>query len=189
MPFRLQAKKVFLTYAQCPLEKQYVLDTLKFRYPTLVKWHIGRETHEDGNFHLHCLLEFSAKLTTQNVAAFDIDYHHPNVQTVKNSKQDVQRVWEYCGKEDDEPLSNWSRPTKRSWSEIVEEAEDRESFISAIVREYTRDAVLNLQRIEYFASKHWDTPNQPYVPDPDQSFILPEVLQLWKRDEFSKVLS
>lgn len=187
MPFRFQASRAFLTYAQCPLSKDDILTALQQnRAFELAKWHIGREQHEDGNYHIHALLEFATKFNTRNPRAFDIGNYHPNIAPVKASKADLIRVYRYVEKEDEEPLSNWERPFKRTYKEIIDASNDPVNFINELTVDHARDVVLNLQRIEYYAAKKWKK-DRTYVPDPDQAFVLPEMLELWKRDEFTKV--
>lgn len=71
MSFQYNAKSVFLTYAQCPLEKQVLLDFLQTK-GTLTKCAIAREAHEDGNFHLHCAVWFDDNLRFRDPAHLDI---------------------------------------------------------------------------------------------------------------------
>lgn len=81
--FRLQAKRVFLTYPQCPLMKERLYTFINEKYP--IKYAlISTELHEDGNTHLHAAIEFKKKIYTRSQATFDLEGYHPNIQAVKN---------------------------------------------------------------------------------------------------------
>lgn len=64
------AVSVFLTYPQCSLPKEDALSSLEAislkKGLTIQKYIIARETHKDGNFHLHCLLHFNRKFNCRN---------------------------------------------------------------------------------------------------------------------------
>jgi hypothetical protein len=97
--FRINAKSFFLTYPQCPLQKDELkafLDT-KGRVTYTI---IGRETHEDGHYHLHALVTYETKLNVKRETFFDFDGYHPNTQAAKN----VPALKNYISKEDPAPL-------------------------------------------------------------------------------------
>lgn len=97
--FRINAKSFFLTYPQCNATKEDLktfLDT-KGRTTYLL---IGRETHEDGAYHLHALVTYERKLNVKRQNYFDFQEYHPNIQAARN----LQAVKTYIQKEDTEPL-------------------------------------------------------------------------------------
>lgn len=107
--FRLQAKRLFLTYSQCPLAREDVLLRLgSLLLPNTIKAHlIARETHADGNTHLHVFLELTDRFETRDARFFDLPdpttpqkTHHPNTQAVRSPTA----VQAYLLKEDPEPL-------------------------------------------------------------------------------------
>lgn len=106
MTFRYNAKSIFLTYSQCPLERETVLQALKDKaVPAtnqLLKACIGRETHQDGNLHLHCCAWYTQPLQFSKADHFDILGYHPNIKDsrVGNKKKAIH----YCAKEDPSPL-------------------------------------------------------------------------------------
>lgn len=74
-------------------------------------------------------------------------------------------VLEYVSK-DDNYVANFKVTVKRSWSQIVEESGSSEDFIQNAKRFRTHDSVMNLQRIEYFADKHFNKKDKrTYVPE------------------------
>lgn len=104
MAFRLQKRKLGLTYPQCPC-KERVFAMLKDLVPSATCIIVGWEAHEDGGMHLHCLVESSAKIETENVRHFDLvvsetERYHPNFLAGEAGPK-----WRaYCMKEDLEPL-------------------------------------------------------------------------------------
>lgn len=107
--FRYDSKSIFLTYAQCDATKEALLQKLKAaaKAPNqLKKACIGRETHEDGNYHLHACAWYTQRLTFRSADYMDLEYEgktfHPNVKDkqVKSKKKALG----YCAKEDPEPL-------------------------------------------------------------------------------------
>lgn len=88
--FRLQSKAIFLTYPQCDFPHTALMDRLKQAFPDpLNHFLVSREKHEDGSWHLHCLLDLHKKLRTRRVNYFDdlVDPpKHPNIKSKLQSK-------------------------------------------------------------------------------------------------------
>jgi len=106
--FRIQYKFIGLTYSQCPLEKEVLLERLqgilsKSGYQ-LVSHYIVKEFHKDGNAHIHAWIELAGKPNIQNRKYFDIDGYHTNIGECKKNWN-----WNYLKKFDKEPLTNVSR--------------------------------------------------------------------------------
>nr|AGS77229.1 AC1 [Mungbean yellow mosaic virus]AGS77263.1 AC1 [Mungbean yellow mosaic virus] len=102
--FAINAKNYFLTYPRCPLTKEDVLEQLlALSTPVNKKFiRVCRELHEDGEPHLHVLLQFEGKLQTKNERFFDLvsptrsAHYHPNVQAAK-SASDVKSYMDKDG--------------------------------------------------------------------------------------------
>lgn len=95
--FNFNAKRVFLTYPRCTLEKEELLEWAKTISEPLT-FHIAKELHEDGTPHLHALLQWDTKVHTTNERFFDCKGYHPNVKKVNNAaslKNHVQYVKKY----------------------------------------------------------------------------------------------
>nr|ADZ96565.1 C1 [Sweet potato golden vein associated virus] len=91
--FNLNAKNYFLTYPQCSISKEEALAQIQ-NIPTAVNKKfikICRELHEDGQPHLHVLLQFEGKFQCTNQRLFDLvsqtrsAHFHPNIQRAKSS--------------------------------------------------------------------------------------------------------
>lgn len=97
--FASYAREYGLTYSQCPVDPQDMLDYFKSRFgEKMIYAAVVRETHLDGNFHLHCHIQFG-KSFHATARTFDRTIreavYHPNVQKVKFS-----RAWkEYISKD------------------------------------------------------------------------------------------
>lgn len=66
--FRLQSRGLFLTYPQCPLEKDVVLQALKDKLASKEIKHIivCREEHETEGSHLHAYVRLEQKVDFSN---------------------------------------------------------------------------------------------------------------------------
>jgi len=95
--FRIQAKNFFLTYSQCPVDKQELFDHFKTLYPDIKELVVAHEEHKDHGSHLHCFLGFTSTLNVTKETFFDYKGFHPNLQKAKS----VAAVIKYCTKEDD----------------------------------------------------------------------------------------
>ena len=107
MTFRYKAKSIFLTYAQCPLPKETVLEVLHKRTGsrkdcTLLKAAIGQEKHQDGNHHLHICAWYTHELAFTDAKYLDIEGYHPNIRDNRIKRK--EKALNYVAKEDPEPL-------------------------------------------------------------------------------------
>lgn len=146
--FRLQAKHLFLTYAQCTLDFDfiytYLLD-LQIANEKPEKVCVAKELHEDGNTHYHCYLGFSKRKEINNERAFDIMEFHPNVQKVRSIKCCLKYITK-----DQNYKSNFCvvKPTP---SQIAEQACDEEAFIKIAEEHYgTRFVSSFSQWVQYY---------------------------------------
>nr|AEV76917.2 replication-associated protein [Jatropha leaf yellow mosaic Katarniaghat virus] len=91
--FIINAKNYFLTYPRCGLSKDPPLSQIKnLETPTNPKFiKICRELHENGEPHLHVLVQYEGKFKCQNKRFFDLvsptrsAHFHPNIQGAKSS--------------------------------------------------------------------------------------------------------
>lgn len=90
----MDAVTYFLTYPQSDFTHEHVYAALQLVKP--VVWaRVAREQHQDGNWHIHCIVRFGARLRFRSDArVFDLDGRHPNVQVPRKIKD----VLEYCAK-------------------------------------------------------------------------------------------
>ncbi|ADO40522.1 replicase [Bhendi yellow vein mosaic virus [India:Guntur OY112:2005]] len=91
--FQIYSKNYFLTYPKCSLTKEEALSQIQnLNTPTNKKFiKICRELHENGEPHLHVLIQFEGKYKCQNQRFFDLVspsrsvHFHPNIQGAKSS--------------------------------------------------------------------------------------------------------
>nr|CBY85333.1 Rep protein [Cotton leaf curl Gezira virus] len=91
--FQIYAKNYFLTFPKCSLTKEEALEQIQQISTASNKKYIKicRELHEDGQPHLHVLLQFEGKFKCQNQRLFDLvspnrsTHFHPNIQGAKSS--------------------------------------------------------------------------------------------------------
>lgn len=97
--FCFNAKRIFLTYAQCPLSKEVLLKFFEETFePT--EFTIGREKHKDGEYHLHAVFIFPEKIHIHDVHKFDLDNYHPNIKKIPTT-QALSAFKRYCKKDGD----------------------------------------------------------------------------------------
>ena len=106
--FRINSKKVAITYPQCSISKEQCLLLLKDNayYHDFIKYCIAQERHEDGGYHLHVYLQYDRKLNIKSPKCFDMvngeETIHGNYQSCRYAKN-----WlEYIVKDDKHPLTN-----------------------------------------------------------------------------------
>lgn len=184
MVFRLQAKRIFLTYAQCPLTKEELLSELQ-KLPNFHQYVISRELHEDGNYHLHAIVTLTTRINTTNKRYFDVKDYHPNIVTIKTNA-DFSRIKTYVEKDGD--FIGDLPITKKGWGAILKESTNVDEFLNNIKEEYPRDYCLNLQRLEYAATKNFKKIDTPYTPNPDWTFNIPDELTAWRTENLQVCL-
>ena len=105
--FRLQAKRLFLTYPQCPAPKEILLQKLQEKLGQLgiEKYVIGQEEHKDGNLHLHAIVSMKKKCNIVSPRALDIEFdgvqYHGKYEPMKGS---LIQAANYVTKHDKEAL-------------------------------------------------------------------------------------
>lgn len=99
---------------------------------------IVQETHEDGGYHLHALVEYMQKRNIKNERAFDAtdddgNIYHPNIETVRN----VIKAKNYLSKEDETPLlygdvEGWTIKEVKDYVSEIRELEPNDRINYAI---------------------------------------------------------
>lgn len=173
--FEFHARRYFLTYPQCELEKERARELLGGIFGGPFRYIIGRETHQDGAHHLHAYLEFDNPKRVRRCDYFDIDGHHPNIQTVRHPIQ----CQEYCTKEGDYITNMEVGRVRRTYGEILASSSSTAEFLVEMEASHARDLVLNFKRINDFANERW-----PLEPDnrlvlQEVTFSIPDDLNEW----------
>ncbi|AIR77190.1 replicase protein [Jatropha leaf crumple virus] len=193
--FIINAKNYFLTYPRCSLTKEEALSQIRgLQTPTSPKFiKICREIHENGEPHLHVLIQFHGKYKCQNQRFFDLvsptrsAHFHPNIQGAKSSSD----VKSYIDKDGD--TLEWgtfqidgrsARGGQQTANDAYAAAINSGSKSEAlrILRELApRDYVRDFHNISSNLDKIFTPPAEVYVsPFPQSSFDqVPDELEQW----------
>ncbi|CBJ17706.1 replication initiator protein [Bhendi yellow vein mosaic virus] len=167
--FQIYSKNYFLTYPKCSLTKEEALSQIQnLHTPTNKKFiKICRELHENGEPHLHVLIQFDGKYKCQNQRFFDLVSpsrsvnFHPNIQGAKSSSD----VKSYIDKDGD----------TLEWGGSKSEA-------LRVIRELApKDYVLQFHNLNANLDRIFTPPLEVYVsPFLSSSFDqVPEELEEW----------
>lgn len=174
-------KNFFLTYPHCDVSPQDLLDhlcslsTARGLPLPFIYARVCRELHQDGQPHLHALLCLE-KHYRAAANFFDFQGCHCNIQGARS----ISAVRDYLAK-DGEYVEAGVAPTtaaKRTYADLLSSSSCKEDFLQGVTTEYTRDMVLNHERIIAFADYHWKPKPVPYEPQFTQ-FLVPEQLAAW----------
>ncbi|AAB18926.1 rep [Horseradish curly top virus] len=197
--FRIQARNIFLTYPQCTIPKDEMLQLLQNLNWTVVKptyIRVAAERHADGTPHLHCLIQLSGKSNIKDCRFFDITHpqrstsFHPNVQSAKDTnavKNYITKEGDYC-ESGQYKVSGGTKANKdavyhnavnaggvREALDIIK-AGDPKTFVTQ-----HHNVKANLEHIFAKPPEPW---NPPY---PLSSFTnVPEEMQEWADDYFGR---
>ncbi|ADV15515.1 replication-associated protein [Sida mosaic Bolivia virus 2] len=200
--FVINAKNYFLTYPKCSLTKEEALSQLQcIQTPTNKKFiKIARELHENGEPHLHVLLQFEGKFKCQNQRFFDLvsptrsTHFHPNIQGAKSSSD----VKSYVDKDGD--TLEWGifqidgrsarggcQSANDTYAKVLN-AETASDALQILKEEQPRDYVLYLDKIKSHVQKLFASAPEPWVPPfPLSSFTnVPDEMQEWADDYFGR---
>lgn len=126
--FRLTGKNLFLTYPDCPLEKEWASECLLgILGPEVVQYmRIGREPHADGRPHLHVFISLIKRGNFKDSRKFDLraadgTVYHGNYQCTRSAKS----VLKYVSKGGD--VLNWGELPATLMDEM-----DRKAQLEAI---------------------------------------------------------
>lgn len=173
--YRLQAKNIFITYPQCDLEKEFVLEHFQNLFNYEFQYAIGRESHKDGGHHLHVLLSLSQKYSTRDPRWADIADFHPNIQSVRS----IKNVYNYVTKDGDYISTIVSNTT--GWVAALR-ANTREDFLNIVKETSARDYVLQYDRITAFADKHFKQSVSTPTYSLNDFLYVPNIMTDWARD-------
>ncbi|CAA71980.1 AC1 [Sida yellow vein virus] len=198
--FRVQSKNYFLTYPQCSLTKEEALSQLEnLQTPVNKKFiKICRELHENGEPHLHVLIQFEGKYQCTNNRLFDLVsptrsvHFHPNIQGAKSSSD----VKSYIDKDGD--TIEWgefqvdgrsARGGQQTANDSYAKALNAGSVLGAMTvlkEEQPKDFVLQNHNIRSNLERIFAKAPSPWVPPFQLSSFtnVPERMQEWADDYF-----
>lgn len=186
MPFRLNAKNLFLTYPQCDLELEVIRDTLLEALTTFEPSYlvVSSEAHEDGQLHRHVFIALAKKSDIRNANALDINGFHGNYQTARqpnNSRNYVIKDGQFI------EWGVWAGG-KRKRDEIFAEAlskPTREEAEEVLRTEAPRDYVMGYGNVAKCFDKMYAKVTPTFVPDYEFSdFNVPADFWSWFNSSF-----
>nr|CRI68561.1 Replication protein [Pepper huasteco yellow vein virus] len=193
--FRLNAKSYFLTYPQCSISKEEAVAQIQNLWTPVNKKYIKicKESHEDGQRHLHVLIQFEGKYQCTNNRFFDLvsstrsAHFHPNIQGGKSSSD----VKTYIDKDGD--TVEWgefqidgrsARGGQQSANDTYAKAlnsASAEEALQIIKEEQPQHFFLQFHNIVSNANRIFHTPPEPWVPPFQLSSFnnVPEIMTQW----------
>jgi len=185
--FRFNSQRAFLTYPKCTYTKEDVLSWFEDKFGTLDGFCVSRELHADGTPHIHAYFKFNRKLNLSSESCFDLvtddnedGYWHPNIQRPRSDKHVINYVKkdsDYIASANIDEIIN---AEEESWGSIRKKAKTSSEFMEMVSVSYTRDYVLNHEKLEYFCNKTYGQSRYEYVSPPEIIFPrLPPPVAEW----------
>lgn len=147
--FRVNSQQFFITWPNCPLPKEHILDTFKVGSVPLIAWIVAEELHEDLKPHVHAYFKFERKLNIKSERHFDLEglegeVFHANFAGCRSENA----CKKYCRK-DGNYISNLTFYVGDVWSDALElAAKGKTQEAIAHVRQYRpRDYTLSKDKI------------------------------------------
>nr|QHA25024.1 replication-associated protein [Soybean blistering mosaic virus] len=193
--FKISSKNYFITYPRCSLTKEDALSQLQaLQTPTNKKFiKICKELHEDGEPHLHVLIQFEGKYQCTNNRFFDLvsptrsAHFHPNIQGAKSSSD----VKSYIDKDGD--TLEWgefqidgrsARGGQQTANDAAAEAlnaHSKEAAMQIIRAKLPEKYLFQYHNLNSNLDRIFNIPPEPWVPPfPLSSFPnVPDEMQEW----------
>jgi len=129
MVFRLNARHCLVTYAQCPLPKEEILEHILNTIGANIKnYVVAREDHKEAGHHIHCALLFHKKVDWRNPRVLDYEGYHPNIIskcTYKGAAKYAKKDGDFLeppqdSDEEEEREGIVAIATRLTWEEFIE---------------------------------------------------------------------
>ncbi len=93
--FNIHSKNLYLTYPKCDVQAKVVLENLLKMWPEKIKFAIiSTEHHEDGELHLHLLIQMIGKAHVQTANFLDqLTGQHGNYQVSDLVIVQLSDIW------------------------------------------------------------------------------------------------
>ncbi|ACB05664.1 truncated replication-associated protein [Potato yellow mosaic virus] len=200
--FSIKAKNYFLTYPQCSLSKEETLSQLQnLTIPVNKKFiKICRELHENGEPHLHVLIQFEGKFNCTNNRLFDLvsptrsTHFHPNIQGAKSSS-DVKSYVEKDGDTIEWGMFQIDGRSARGGQQTANDAAaealnsgTKEEAMKIIKEKLPEKFLFQYHNLSSNLDRIFMVTPAPWVPPfPLSSFTnVPDVMQEWADDYFGR---
>ncbi|AVY03272.1 replication associated protein [Passion fruit chlorotic mottle virus] len=190
--FRFSAKNIFLTFAQCFLPKEYILNFLKSKPSSFDIFFICVcfETHQNGDPHIHAMVQMRRRLDTTNPRFFDIkdELHdnrifHPPFEPLRSPAASYRYIRKDNDFIEEGDFSTSRRPPSRDlqtiWRDILQISTDEDTFYRMVKEHRPMDYVLRWPAIQSFARDHFQRRFVPYTPQFIDFPNLPHHVRAW----------
>ncbi|ALR86811.1 Rep [Turnip leaf roll virus] len=197
--YRIQAKNIFLTFPHCTLSKDEALEQLQnLACPSNKKFiRISRELHENGEPHLHVLIQFEGKVQICNPRHFDLRHpsasrsFHPNIQGAKSSS-DVKSYIEKDGDYLDWGQFQIDGRSARGGQQTVNDASaealnaaSAEAALAIIREKLPHDFLFKYHNLKPNLAAIFAPPPAVYTPPfTHTQFNIPEEIRQWVNNNF-----
>nr|QTE03350.1 MAG: replication-associated protein [Emberiza chrysophrys CRESS-DNA-virus sp.] len=198
--YRIQAKNIFLTYPHCTLTKQEALEQLQaIDCPSNKKFiRISRELHENGQPHLHVLIQFQGKVQISNPRHFDLRHpssstgFHPNIQGAKSSsdvKSYIEKDGDYIDWGEFQIDGRSARGGQQTANDAAAEAlntGNADAALAIIREKLPKDYIFQYHNLKTNLERIFLPSNTAWVPPfPLSSFNnVPDDIQFWADSYF-----
>lgn len=172
--FRLNARKVFLTYPQSGDVSHSSLQAFLLGHGSCYSC---KEQHQDGTPHIHAFLDFGRKRDIRDERIFDFEGLHPNIQPVRDPGAVIKYIEKNGDVLGDRPESS-AKNQKMQLTALIGESTTRAEFVDGFARICPRDYILYSERIEEFASKRFAV-EAPVILRKVNEFRVPNELTEW----------
>ncbi|AMK07575.1 AC1 protein [Lycianthes yellow mosaic virus] len=175
--FCVNAKNIFLTYPQCSLSKQIVLEILQnISCPSDKLFiRVSSEKHQDGSLHIHALIQFKGKAKFRNERHFDISHphapriFHPNFQGARSSsdvKAYIEKDGDYVDWGSFQIDGRSSRRSSHAAHDVAAEAlnaPSKEDALNIIKEKLPKDFIFQYHNLSANLDKIFKPQQQQYV--------------------------
>ncbi|QMI58076.1 C1 [Nightshade curly top virus] len=198
--FTINAKNIFLTYPRCPLPKEQVLELLKnISCPSDKLFiRVSSEHHEDGELHIHALIQFKGKAKFRNPRHFDITHpststqFHPNFQGAKSAsdvKSYIEKDGDYIDWGSFQIDGRSARGGQQTANDACAEAlnaSSKEEALQIIKEKLPKDFLFCYHNLVCNLDKIFTPAPTPFVPPFELSSFtnVPEDMQEWADNYF-----
>ncbi|ADT91305.1 Rep [Bromus catharticus striate mosaic virus] len=174
--FEVRSRNIFLTYSKCHLDPVFMqehLSSLLRRFePTYV--YVAREEHQDGSYHLHCLVQCKKYVRTKSAKFFDVEEFHPNVQNARMPHKVLAYIKKnpLCFVETGVFQASTKQKKKKvdapstkdaKMAEIIKSSTCKEDYLSMVRNTFPFDWATRLQQFQYSAESLFPSVPTPYM--------------------------
>lgn len=157
--FQIRAKRLFLTYPQCTLGKELLLENVKAHFgENLDMAVVGHELHQDGNSHLHVAIWLKSVVSLSGAACLDhLASSHGDYRAMRNQK----KCLEYVTKDGDIAMTEgmdvvslleaWSKKKSQVAHEVAIAVREG-ATMTEVEKSYSSFYMMNKRKIEEYHS-------------------------------------